>query len=181
MKMNIYTDVIAFLASVLSGGLCGILFDILRVFTSNQKKQTLVHIFDFIFVLLTSFSIFSVFWVYTSFKLRLYMFFGIFLGLVLYFLLFSTLFTIILKKILKLFGFIFKILLTPTQFLYKILVVYPFGFVTKIVSHFILKIKNLKLIKRLVTYEKKNKQKKHKAKLKACNNRGRSVSCRNVG
>jgi spore cortex biosynthesis protein YabQ len=124
--MDMTADALTFLLTAAAGMACGILFDIFRVLGGFGTKKRLIPVFDLIFVLASAFMITAAFYIYSSCRLRLYMFVGVFIGVILYFLLFSSLIVRILKKIFKLFEIIFKILLTPVHFLYKILVIYFF-------------------------------------------------------
>lgn len=165
MGVDITSEVCIFVASVISGILSGVLYDFFTIFRIKSKKL-FVSLSDIFLSFVICVLIVSVFYLYNSFDLRLYMFFGLFLGVILYFLCLSTIFVFCLKKIIKLFDFIFKILLTPTLFLYKILVVYLF----KPVGAFTIflyrkskgKLKNLKISRGIERYERKNKKKKAK-------------------
>ena len=126
MRVDISQEATAFAAAVLCGLLCGLLRDILKVFSKHTKNRILNAIFDFLLAAACAFAVIAVFYVYNSFQMRWYMFLGVFLGIILYFLMFSKTVSAFLEKILKLFVNIFKILLTPARFLYKILLVYFF-------------------------------------------------------
>ena len=126
MRVDISQEATAFAAAVLCGLFCGLLRDILKVFSKHTKNRILNAIFDFLLAGICAFAVIAVFYVYNSFQMRWYMFLGVFLGIILYFLMFSKTVSAFLEKILKLFVNIFKILLTPTRFLYKILLVYFF-------------------------------------------------------
>ncbi len=165
MGVDITSELCIFVACVISGILSGLLYDFFTIFRIKSKKL-FVSLSDIFLSFVICVLIVSVFYLYNSFDLRLYMFFGLFLGIILYFLCLSTIFVFCLTKIIKLFDFIFKILLTPTRFLYKILVVYLF----KSVGTFTIflcrklkgKLKNLKISRGIERYERKNKKKKTK-------------------
>ena len=131
MSVNISHEALVFLASFISGIIIGIVYDIFKVFGFySKKKNFLFTLYDIIFLLLFSIIIISVFYIFNSYELRWFMFIGLILGLILYIMLISKAFIYLFGKliaiILKIFKFIFKILLTPTQFLGKILLVYIF-------------------------------------------------------
>ncbi len=125
MGVDISLEAYVFLATVISGILSGAIYDVFGVFRF-VKKKLFVSLYDILLSLVICTIIVMVFYLYNSFMLRWYMFIGLFLGIIFYFLCLRRFFVCILEKILQLFHFIFKILLTPVRFLYKILVVYLF-------------------------------------------------------
>lgn len=165
MGVDITSELCNFVASVISGILSGVLYDFFTVLTIKSKKL-FVSLSDILLSFLICFLIVSVFYLYNSFDLRLYMFFGLITGIILYFLWLSAIFVFFLTKIIKLFDFIFKILLTPTCFLYKILVMYLFkpvgAFTILLCGKLKCKLKKLKISRGIERYERKNKKKKTK-------------------
>ncbi len=173
MGVDITSELCIFVASIISGMLSGILYDFFTVFTIKSKKL-FVSLSDILLSFVICVLIVAVFYFYNSFDLRWYMFIGLFLGIILYFLCLSNIFVFCLTKIMKLFAFIFKILLTPTLFLYKILVVYLFKPVSacavflgrKLADKF----KNSRISRGIKRYERRNKKKYKKKKTKNINN-----------
>lgn len=164
MGVDISNEAVSFLCTVISGAVLGLLFDFFSQFSRALKRKTLITFFDIFFVIATAIIIMSVFYIANSYKLRWYMFIGLFLGLILYCLMlrrvsifiFSSLFGIFLK----IFHFILKILLTPARFLYKILLVYLFVPLRKTVSFpFVFLIQKIKF---LLNRGKKNERRKNR-------------------
>ena len=125
MGVDISLEAYIFLATAVSGIISGAIYDVFGVF-KFVKKKLFISLYDVFLSLVICTIVVTVFYLYNSFMLRWYMFIGLFSGIVFYFLCLRRFFVYILEKILQLFHFIFKILLTPTRFLYKILVVYLF-------------------------------------------------------
>ena len=167
MGVNITLELCVFLATVVSGILSGIVYDLFSVFRNGSKKKLFFTISDVILSFIICSVIVAVFYIYNSFNLRWYMFIGLFLGITFYFLCISNIFVFILLKILGLFHFIFKILLTPARFLYKILVVCLFipirAFIVIIAKKFSEMMNKLK-INRGIKNNGSRKKKKHKKK-----------------
>lgn len=169
--MDVAADTYTFFLTIGAGIACGILYDFFAVLAGRVAKRKLIHAFDLFFLILSSVCITMAFYVYNSCKLRLYMFVGVLLGLILHCLLFSNIIVCIFEKILKIFEIIFKILLTPLRFLYKILLVYLFipvtNFLKKLANKFGLKIKT---IRGSIFYgnNKRNRKKNSKKKNKSC-------------
>ena len=186
MRPDMTQDALTFLLTAAAGIACGVLFDIFRVLGNFGTNKRLIPIFDLIFVTASAFIITAAFYIYNSCRLRLYMFAGVLIGVVLYFLLFSGYIIKILKKIFELFKIIFKILLTPVHFLYKILVVYFFVPVVRLFGKTVkLGFIKINTIRGSICYEKnehigrKNKRRKTGKKEKKahpCHNIGRRRS-----
>lgn len=167
MGVNITLEVYVFLATVISGILSGMIYDLFSIFRTGSKKKLFFTISDVILSFIICSVIVAVFYVYNSFNLRWYMFIGLFLGIIFYFFCISNIFVFILLKILGLFNFIFKILLTPARFLYKILVVCLFipicAFIVILVKKISEKMNKLKT-NRGIRKNGNRKKKSHKKK-----------------
>lgn len=170
MRMDMTADAVTFLVTVLSGLSCGALFDVFRVLGVCADKKRLIPFLDLIYISASAIIVVFVFYIFNSYQLRLFMFVGVLLGLILYFLLLSRVFVVILKKIIKIIHFIFKILLTPARFLCKILVVCVFSPAKKcfagIVNFLGKKIKKIKKIRGQIGYEKNRDKKRNNKKRK---------------
>ena len=168
MRVDISQEAIAFAAAVLCGLFCGLVRDIFRVLSKRTNNKVFTAVFDFLLVTVCIAAVISVFYRYNSFQIRWYMFLGVFLGVLMYFLILSRGVVFCLEKILKLFENIFKILLTPVRFLYKILVVYffvpVFKFFKKISGILRAKITRILEISRSKCYEKRKNKKTKKIK-----------------
>lgn len=121
-------EVFAFLAMVVCGGGISALFDLFRAARAVLKPNTAVTaVSDALFVVAAGFALTACAWNLNSAGFRFYELAGLALGGIFYFLLLSKwifgVFLFIFENILKFVGFILKILLTPTLFLYKILFV----------------------------------------------------------
>lgn len=174
-------DALAFFAAVLMGFSVGVLFDLLGVLGIGFKRKRLVPFFDLIFMLLLAFLVISVFYIFNSFELRAFLFVGVFLGLILYIFAARWIFLKIFEKIIKIFHFIFKILLTPARFLYKILVVWLFGKI-KLFFKYIFKkirgcIKNAKRNKKRKKANDKKIKKEHWSIRHRCSDGGSGDAC----
>ncbi len=169
MGVDISLEAYVFLATVVSGIVSGAIYDIFGVFRF-VKKKLFVSLYDIFMSLVICTIIVTVFYLYNSFMLRWYMFIGLFLGVIFYFLCLRRFFVYVLEKILHLFHFIFKILLTPTRFLYKILIVYLFMPVRAFITVPFKKIKGnmsrLKIKRGILKNERKSKKKHKKKKIK---------------
>ena len=121
-------EVFVLLMMVASGALLGVIYDSVRaikLFIPFGRKVAIVT--DFLYWVFVTLFVAYMLLVTNDGIIRAYEFCGIILGAVLYFFTVSRwilwLFKFILGNILKIFDFIFKILLTPLRFLDKILVV----------------------------------------------------------
>lgn len=124
MKISITHELIVFLSMTALGLFEGFVFDVFRVVRKNISKTFWkVSITDVVYWFVSGAIFAAAVWKVTNGELRAYMFLGIGLGLIFHFLLLSDLIISIITKIftlfLKIFKFFLKILLTPTQFLYK--------------------------------------------------------------
>lgn len=128
MKISVTHELVVFLSVTLLGIAEGILFDIFRAVRKNISDSFLaVGISDAVYWLFAV-SLFSAAMLrLNNGELRGYVFIGLGLGLLFHFLLFSNLIISIVTEIflffLKIFKIFLKILLTPTHFLYKMVVV----------------------------------------------------------
>lgn len=159
MGVNISADCQTFIAVILSGMICGILFDTFKVAGIFSKRNSvLISLFDLFFSLVLCVIVMTVFYIFNSYELRWFMFIGLFLGVILYFFMLSKAYKFTLNKLiqffLKIFQIIFKILLTPARFLYKILVVHIISRIRNLIYKF--------LINRGISNEKQKKRKKDK-------------------
>ena len=116
-------EALAFLGFAAAGAAAGVVFDILRALRRGMRLPAALT--DSLFWILAA-GIFGFSLIYfNGGRLRGYEVLGAAAGTVLYFFTISTpvvrCFTVIFKIFFKNLGFIFKILLTPPQFLYKIL------------------------------------------------------------
>ena len=158
-------DMISFFMSVLSGFICGIVYDMFRVLRWLPAGKRLVSLFDFVFPAISAFVVTAVFYIYNECSLRLYMIVGVITGAVLYFMIFSRLIIAVLKKIIKIIKFFLKILLTPIVFLYKILLVYILKPPGKLIKIIYLKIDNIiKRVRGKITHEKRRSKQRKKTK-----------------
>ena len=121
----IMNQVYLFFIFIANGVLIGILFDFFRILRKSFKTSDIVtYIEDFLFWILTGFSILYFMFVFNNGEIRLFMFLGIAVGITLYMLIFSSFFikvnvtiiTFFKKVIIK----IFKFLLIPFKFIKKL-------------------------------------------------------------
>ncbi len=165
MRMNMTADMISFFMSVLSGIICGIVYDVFRVLRWLPAGKRLVSLFDFVFLTISAFVVTAVFYIYNECSLRLYMIVGVIIGSVLYFMILSRLIIAVLKKIIEIIKFFFKILLTPIVFLYKILLAYVFKPLGKLIKRIYLVFYNkIKRVRGKITHEKRRSKQRKKTK-----------------
>ena len=121
-----------FLVFIINGIIIGILFDFFRILRKSFKTNDLsTYIEDFLFWILTGFSILFTLFKFNNGEIRLYMFFAIAIGILLYMLIFSS---HIIRINVSIIIFLKKFL--------KILLCYiyiPIKFVLKIVKKIIFK------------------------------------------
>lgn len=126
MDFSITQEIRVLLASVCSGFLIGILYDLMRTvrsFAGPSNPMTALQdaVFWFLATMILFFTIFHT----NNGIVRWYEFFGAFWGAFLYFWVLSQLMRFLLKKItqilMKIFVFFCKILLTPLCFMYNII------------------------------------------------------------
>lgn len=127
MKIDLNAEVITFLYAVLCGGACGICFDFFRAVRKKVKAGAAVTgVTDMLFWICTSVVVGYFSFYVNQGMVRAFVLCGLILGVVLYFLLISKavfwLFLKIIEIICKIINLFFKILLTPLQFSYKIIV-----------------------------------------------------------
>ena len=122
MGVDIAKEALVFFATALTGMFCGVVFDLFSLLQKSFKKRIIITFYDVISCGIIFFSVFIVFLTFNAFQLRWYMFLGLFLGGVIYFFVLRRFVLFIIEKIMKIFDFIFKILLTPGRFLYKIII-----------------------------------------------------------
>lgn len=121
MKHEIY----ALLGMVLCGALLALIFDFRRgAQKAARMPDAAVIIADFLYWIICAAAVAAMIWKLNDGIIRIYEFIGLFLGALLYFLTLSPLVVravaFITGYILKIIKIIFKILLTPFLFLYKI-------------------------------------------------------------
>lgn len=121
-------ELIVFFVMVCCGAAAAVFFDFLRAVRIFFKPNGIVvGITDTVFWTLSAFAATACVWNFYDGKLRFFEPVGLGLGAVLYFLLLSKwilrFFLFLIENIFKIVRVIFKILLTPALFLYKILVV----------------------------------------------------------
>ncbi len=123
MTVDIHHELIVFVFCFLCGVLCSSIFDMMRSFRKVYNQSTIiVTIADLLFWAISCFICFFTIFRINSGILRIYEFVGLFFGSFLYFLTISKPIKNVFVYFFKFVEFIFKILLTPTCFLYKILV-----------------------------------------------------------
>lgn len=115
-----------FLVFIINGIIIGILFDFFRILRKSFKTNDITtYIEDFLFWILTGFSILFTLFKFNNGEIRLYMFFAIAIGILLYMLIFSSYIIkinvsiiVFLKKIVKkILYYVFM----PILFLLKVL------------------------------------------------------------
>ena len=122
----IYNQAQLFLVFIINGIIIGILFDFFRILRKSFKTNDITtYIEDFLFWILTGFSILFTLFKFNNGEIRLYMFFAIAIGILLYMLIFSSYIIkinvsiiVFLKKIVKkILYYVFM----PILFLLKVL------------------------------------------------------------
>ncbi len=121
MSVSLSYEIGAFLFSVLAGILCSVIFDFFRSLRMYCSKTFFVVFSDLIFWIICCFVCYTAIYTKNSGELRLYQFSGIVISSFIYFLTLSKVVKCIFFYFFKFITFIFKILLTPIAFLYKIL------------------------------------------------------------
>lgn len=127
-----------FLIFVVNGLIIGLLFDFFRILRLSFKtKDFVTYIEDIIFWIITGIIVLYSIFAFNNGEIRFFMFLGIALGIVLYITLFSSyiisISVHIIKFFKKIFGFIFKILIIPFSYVFKILkkiFIRPISFIT---------------------------------------------------
>ena len=120
MDFNIRGETIVFLASINTGLIAGMIYDVYRVFRYYSKpKKILSFIEDLIFWLLISIVFFFTLIKTTEGVIRGFLFFGFLLGLAIYFKLISKYIFIIIKGIIRLILDLINEILNVITFPYK--------------------------------------------------------------
>lgn len=120
MDFNIRGETIVFLASINTGLIAGMIYDVYRVFRYYSKpKKILSFIEDLIFWLLISIVFFFTLIKTTEGVIRGFLFFGFLLGLGIYFKLISKYIFIIIKSIIRLILDLINEILKIITFPYK--------------------------------------------------------------
>ncbi len=120
MDFNIRGETIVFLASINTGLIAGMIYDVYRVFRYYSKpKKILSFIEDLIFWLLISIVFFFTLIKTTEGVIRGFLFFGFLLGLAIYFKLISKYIFIIIKGIIRLILDLINEILKVITFPYK--------------------------------------------------------------
>lgn len=123
MSVNVNREVCVFLVSFLCGIICSVLFDLFRASRSVYRQSAvIIGLSDLFFWLVSCTLCYACIFVFNNGKLRFYEFAAVILGSFIYFLTLSTVVKYIFVNFFKIIRFIFKILLTPAHFLYKMLI-----------------------------------------------------------
>lgn len=127
MGVSISDQALVFLGMAACGAVIGIIFDMFRTFRKLARPGALgVNLSDLLFWVIGICVLIGSLVFLNSGELRWYVFIGLFLGGILYFSLLSQwilkFFIQVCRIFTKIIRFIFKILLTPALFLYKILI-----------------------------------------------------------
>lgn len=144
MKPMLSQELYSFFAMMGLGVIIGVIFDLLRALRmAIPKREIFCHITDIIFWVMVAFMTFKTLFIFSDGEIRFFLVISAFLSMILYFLTVSKwvkhLFFKVFYKILNIFKFILKILLTPLEFLYKILLIRTFRNIRKIIDKFIKK------------------------------------------
>ncbi len=121
----IINQVYLFLIFIINGVIIGILFDFFRILRKSFKTSDIITYFeDFLFWILTGFSILYFVFVFNNGEIRLFMFLGIAVGITLYMLIFSSLFIKINVSVItflkRIFIKVLEIILIPFRFFKKL-------------------------------------------------------------
>lgn len=150
MILDIWTQLIYFSSTILSGFLVGIMYDTYRIIKgTGRSKKVLIAISDILFWILQALVVFLFLMLTNNGDLRYYTFIGILLGLFTYFKLLTRIIQTILIRILLLISKLFSII--------KNIVLLPIKLITYIFSYILasLKIINVNLHKKQVKDKKK--------------------------
>ena len=126
MEVSVSNQLYVFFAMFVCGICSGLLFDIIRILRRVFGANIFfVSFSDILFWALISAGVYFAIFEFNYGQIRWYEIMGIILGSVIYFLTFSGLIMKILSALLefftRIFQFIFKIILTPLVFLYKMI------------------------------------------------------------
>lgn len=121
----IMNQVYLFFIFIANGVLIGILFDFFRILRKSFKTSDIVtYIEDFLFWILTGFSILYFMFVFNNGEIRLFMFLGIAVGITLYMLIFSSFLikinVTIITSLKKIISKIVGIILIPFKFIKRL-------------------------------------------------------------
>ena len=121
----IMNQVYLFFIFIANGVLIGILFDFFRILRKSFKtSDILTYIEDFLFWILTGFSILYFMFVFNNGEIRLFMFLGIAVGITLYMLIFSSFLikinVTIITSLKKIISKIVGIILIPFKFIKRL-------------------------------------------------------------
>jgi len=125
MKISLEYELFSFFASVVLALIIGVIYDFFRALQNRVKKAAILDVI--MWICMSCLVVWAWFFVFSG-KLRWYIFLGVFFSDIIYFLTLSKcvyfLVDFFVDKICRIFGVIFKILLTPPRFLCKIIGVY---------------------------------------------------------
>lgn len=115
-----------FLIFVINGAIIGLVFDIFRILRKSFKTSDIITIIeDILFWIITGIIILYSIFIFNDGEIRFFMFIGILLGVMLYMLILSQHIIKISVRIIltmkRILTFIFKILISPIQAIYKII------------------------------------------------------------
>lgn len=163
-----------FLIFAINGVIIGLVFDIFRILRKSFKTSDVVTTLeDILFWLITGIIVLYSIFIFNNGEIRFFMFLGIFLGIMLYMLLLSSHIIKFSVKVIAIIkravAFIFKILISPIQFIYKIIK----NMLKKPILFCFINIK--KTIRQIYTRIYKNKNKKGK-KIGENNNKSRIIN-----
>lgn len=150
-----------FFIFILNGIVIGILFDFFRILRrSFRTSDFITYIEDIIFWILTGIVILYSIFIFNNGEIRLFMFLGIAIGIIAYMLLFSKYIikinVAIINFLKRIIGSLFKILITPLKYIYKIIRKLLF----KPISFIIINIRknSTNLFKNMLKLSKQNKK-----------------------
>ena len=123
MTIDTNHELYVFFISFISGIICSAIFDFFRISRKRYKQKTfLINISDVLFWIISCIICYGCIFFTNNGKIRLYEFIAIAIGGFIYFLLLNRFFNVVFVNFFKIIEIILKILLTPTRFLYKIIV-----------------------------------------------------------
>lgn len=166
IELTMPRELVVFFVMVCCGAAVAVFFDFLRAVRIFFKPNAIVvGITDTVFWVLSAFAAAACVWNFYDGKLRFFEPVGLGLGVVLYFSLLSKwilrFFLFLIENIFKIVRVIFKILLTPALFLYKILVVPIKGITVSVYRKTASKVSLKDMVSKLrIKRQKKPKKKK---------------------
>lgn len=123
MSVSIEHEIYVFTLSFLSGIICSMIFDFFRTTRKRYKQNTaVIGLSDILFWMISCIICYSCIYITNNGELRMYEFAAIIIGSFIYFLMLHRIFNIIFVNFFRIIEIIFKILLTPARFLYKIII-----------------------------------------------------------